>query len=708
MGDHMKKHIRRLTFALVISTTCFMATVAWFHSGKDTSKSTLKSPVARLNENINEVQRKPVKRVIWENISNNDDLFAGEAVRTSAASEAKIVLLKTGATIHLEPDSLVVLEENDKGLSLDFLAGNLFVQGGGENLGDGLTLKTGGGEIKINSADMSLSKDRSGKINLEVHRGSAQLQQGSQTVSIDKDKAAVLSASGLSVDKDRIQILSPKAGETVLLMPSRGEKINLSWQPLPAGYVVEAEVGATRSNLRKLGLSSPGDKNTLAFSQKPGKWFLRLTARSADPNQPQLASSVIPFTVDSKNPPFLIEPLKEASVLKGSPEEPVLFRWVKKHSFQSQVVEVASDPSFKSVIHKKVVDSLTEKVDFPVVDGSYHWRVTGFLKIGEKLEPLSSPAASFTVNSKWEIQPPIPVYPTAGMRLSFLDVQKRGVNFKWKAPPGVKRFQISLHKKAADGLKPIHDQHVNATFTKLSDLVPGQYVWKIASHHEGSGQTKSTEPIEFSIDELARLEWADNLKEEYEFSTPAPSLAAQWKPLMGPYTYRYRVTPEGQAPDANGWKSTKQNFFETAVAEEGRFVAVVEALNGQGLTVSATDAKIFQVKRKPLLPPPIWASETPPVVKADAKGNLSLGWQPVDGATSYLMVLQTPEGEVIEERPITRNLASINRMKPGEYKVQLKSVDGLKRAGPGGEAKIIQVPDTSDIRAPKIKKMKVK
>src|SRR5690606_701016 len=152
----------------------FMGTVFWFESGKPKARRDKKQAVARLNEAINEVQRKPVKRVIWESISRNEDLFPGEAIRTAPNAEAKILFVKTGVTIQLDPDSLVVLEENDKGLSLDFLQGNLFVQStGSQGAGGapgGLTVKTGSGEINLKSADLSLSKDQSGKVNLEVYQ----------------------------------------------------------------------------------------------------------------------------------------------------------------------------------------------------------------------------------------------------------------------------------------------------------------------------------------------------------------------------------------------------------------------------------------------------------------------------------------------------------------------------------------------------------
>ena len=72
------------------------------------------------------------------------------------------------------------------------------------------------------------------------------------------------------------------------------------------------------------------------------------------------------------------------------------------------------------------------------------------------------------------------------------------------------------------------------------------------------------------------------------------------------------------------------------------------------------------------------------------------------------MILENEEGKVVDKKTISRTTASLNRLKPGQYKVKLKSVDGLQRPGEESQPKELVVPAVSDIRAPKIMNMKVK
>jgi len=698
-----------MLIALVISAICSALTWVFFGDWSN-SKSSAKDALATLNESTNEVQRKPRQRVIWESISRNDELFPGEAVRTSSDAEARILIRKNNAIITLEPDSLVVLEENAEGLSLDFLKGNMMVAGGD----GGMTVKTGNGEIKMNSADMSLSKDNNGQVSLEVLKGQAELQQGSQKVSLEKDKAAVLSEKGVAVTQDRLQILTPKANEATLLNLMKGEKATVTWKPLPPGYRVSVDTGRSRNRFERTGLATAaGEAGSMSFSAKQGKWYLRLTADATDSKLPKLAPAIVPFVVDAKSPPALLEPSENAALLRKDSDEPVTFIWMARHNYTSQVLEVASDPMFKAVKEKRELSKGEQTVGVVLPDGFFYWRVTGFLKTAADGAPeaLSSAALPFGLSSNWEVKPPRLLSPVHQQRLSYIDVQRNaGVNMKWQPTPGVKRFHVTVTRQTPAGIKTVLDETLETALAKLIDPPPGSYLWKVAAVDPKDDTEKWSEIYEFTIDELPALEWVEtNPDHIFEYGTPTPSLQAQWKGMtVPPAAYRYRVVADGQPIQDGKWLQTKQTVFDISLPQEGRYLASVEALNTKGEAIAATDVRTFVVKSQPLLPPPKWAEGNPDGFKSDPKGNLSFGWLEVDGAKNYMMVLESEEGQVLEQRIVPRNTASLSRLKPGQYSVKLKSVDNNQRPGPIGEPKKISVPNLSDIRAPKIKTMKVK
>ncbi|MGE3682763.1 MAG: hypothetical protein AB7G93_13645 [Bdellovibrionales bacterium] len=717
----MKRNFWRVFAALVISAGIFLGTRHWYISSQPKHIDSHHKPVARLSESVNEVQRKPVKRVIWENITRNEELYAGEAVRTSPDSEAKLLFLKTGTLIHLEPDSLVVLEENAEGLSLDFLQGNLFVESGGQTPGaaaGGLTLKTGSGEIKLQSgteegkASLALSRDQKGRVNLEVFAGKAQLQQGSKTVSLEKDKATVLTEKGVSAVSERMQLRFPAAGDTILLNLERGERFEPSWEPLPLGYVVTAEIGPTRSRLTPVkGAEAHGEKGKLGFQQKPGKWYLRLTARSTDPARPPLMSLVTPFEIQPKTPPSLLEPKHQSVMLKKTPEEDVQFSWLNRHTFLSQVLEVATDAQFRNTIARANLKSGETAYSASLKDGPYFWRVTGYMETKGKPEPLSSPAAQFTVSSSWEIKPARLLLPANNSSIPFAEAQKDGITFQWEASPGVARYEILVRKQAGEQWKSVFEKQTVANLSRVVRVTPGLYEWHVVSLDSKETKGKLSDTFRFTVEDQPQIEWVrSEPRVEYEFTTPTPSLRAEWKPVSGSVaSYRFRVKPTESVSDSEvRWTTTKQTMFDIPLPAEGAYESVVEAVNSKGQVIAQSAPKVFEVKRRPLLPPPQWLAQTPDVLKSDARGNLTFGWEQVEGADHYLLIVENSQGQLLQRTTVERNTASLKRLKPGQYQVRVQSVDALKRPGPNGEVKKIEVPDTSDIRAPKIKALKVK
>jgi hypothetical protein len=263
---------------------------------------------------------------------------------------------------------------------------------------------------------------------------------------------------------------------------------------------------------------------------------------------------------------------------------------------------------------------------------------------------------------------------------------------------------------AANSWKIIYDQETETGLVRLNDLTPGAYQWKVSSVDEKSGTSKSSPSWRFQIDQIPKLEWA--LKESpinFAFTSPTPTLKAAWQPLeKPPASYRYKISGDQQKLETQNWSTTKQNLFDVSLPAEGRDEAVVEAVNAKGQVIAQSEVKVFTVKRQPLLPAPMWGANTPEILKSDGKGNITFSWEQVTGAQRYLMVIESHEGKVVEQKEIQRNTASIKRLKPGEYRVQVQTIDEFKRPGPGSEKRKIEVPAVSDIRAPKIKAMKVK
>lgn len=709
----MKRYFRRLFTAFLISTGCYLLTYLWYQNVSNVKQTRHnESPVAKLSVAVNDVQRKPIARVIWEEITQNEDLYAGEAIRTSASSEARILFIENGTEIELEPESLIVLEKTDDGIALDFLKGNLLVKSkkGTESNGGSIKLKSGDNEIKLNNADLSLSKSDKGKVDLEVFSGTAELQQDGKSTVLDKTKAGTLGEGGLTVDQNRIQVVSPTPGTPVYIDPRLREKVPFAWQKLPPGYSVFVERGDDRSTLyRNEKLFSSGESGSLDVPTKVGKYFFRLVATSTNPELPELRSKTFSVEVLTKSPPIILQPEENEQIVIKQNQSTLKLKWVSKNPFEDIVVEISKDPALREKI---LTEPLNSKLNFGEVEfkqqGAFFMRLTGFMKINGKLEPLSSPVIPFTVKLGVDLIPPKLKSPTPDQNLTFQQVSEQGLFLSWENVPGISNYRLRVQNSQKE---MVVDRVVNTNPMRLNDVKPGLYRWSVASVSSEDKVSKYAPLRNFTVDEMPRVLWVGGPDpSQYFYWTKEPSLLAYWqKNVDGVVKWQVRWSEEGQMISDQKWKEVSAPLLKTEVPKDGKVQVEVEGLNAESKVIARSSIKTFTVVAQALLPAPQFADTLPEILKADRRGDLAVEWSQVEGAKQYKLEVLSEDGQkVITEKVVERTTASLTKLPPGNYKVTVKAIDQYDRDGDSAEAKGLDVPKKSAIRAPKIKTLKVK
>ncbi len=707
----MLDYTSRLLTAFIISTSCFLATVLWYRSAQKQDLGQVgKTPIARLDAVVNEVQRKPLARVIWEKVSRDQQLYSGEAIRTSLSSTARIVFEDSGTIIDLEPESLVVLELN----SLDFKQGNLLVKNSGTGQGgaSSLVLKSGDNRIDLKNAELSLSKTESGSVDLEVFKGQLEVQRGTQTVVLDKTKAGTLSETGLDITQNRIQVRSPLPGDLLYINAEKREPILFQFEKLPAGYKVFLERGPNRTRLGRVeDIPAEGPNGELKIPLKVGRYYWRLVAESEDPKLERLESSVFPLIVEAKSAPLVLEPIENAQLVVPAQNPKIDIRWASRSQFENFLVEFATDPNLKTVIKQEYVDNKLSFAEIPLTQsGTLYMRLTGFIKIKDKLEPVSSEIRKFQLKVGIDLIPPKLRSPLPAQNITFQQVTNQGLLLSWDEVAGIEDFQITIEANKKDGSELFLEQKTSTVPFRLSEIPSGTYSWFVQSIGPDKKISASSEKRSFTISDMPRLEWADSGARQYPYITPQPSLMLGWKSSpIAVSKWRYRYALSSQMKASTPWLETKQTQFSAQLPEDGTYSVEVEGLDEKGRTISKTDLREIQVVQKPLLPGPRFSKDLPEVLQADRRGDLSLQWENVEGASLYRIFIKDESGqEVLRESPSDRNIASIKKLKPGKYKVHVQAVDEYKRDGAEGEVRDLEVPKTSDIKAPTFKKLNVK
>lgn len=368
----MNRNLRRLLIAFTVSCACYFGTWFWYQKGKTASADNSNSkPIARLQSHINEVQRKPIARVIWENISKNETLFVGETIRTSANSEATISFLGTNTMIELEPDSMIALEEGQGSFALNFLKGNMFLRKKEGDVVTGeeqkeLVVKVGNNKVNLSNAEVSLSKRGKGPVDLQVFSGQAKVDNQGKTVTLDKSTIGKLKEDSIEKDKVLIEIISPQANSEMYSEPSQLKNVTFTWKPIDDNYEMKLRWGHNRKSFNKQVTTSVAAKDgKITQSVRPGKLYWQLEAIPKDPNQASVKSPIYKNKIIPKKGTILLEP-KNQEKLPLEKDDLVPFSWTHQMELVEPTLQISEDPQFKKVILTKNLEENESNFSFNI------------------------------------------------------------------------------------------------------------------------------------------------------------------------------------------------------------------------------------------------------------------------------------------------------------------------------------------------------
>ncbi len=630
----MQSKLRRWMWAILLSGSCFGATLFWYHStAVNTLSTTSEKPIAYVVKIVDEIQRRPATRLLWQGVATGDPLYNGESVRTSQLGEVRIQF-RDGKEIDLEPESLMVLSAEKGQVSLDLLEGGLVVDSKSKSTeagSDQLVLKSASGQIDISQAKAAISRGNGTNVEVQVLEGSAKIKdQNGATRTVQQGSASQI-GNAIQDKKFEIISLNPKSGDRIFLDPEGDLESNFEWQALPKSARVELVMGPARKQLSKVAElnvvanSSPA-ANKIKAKVAFGKSFWQLNAY--DPNSNVLIgqSNLLRTEWAPRFPPTAVFPLNLAEMRTTEPRAIINLQW-QAGELQPQVaVELSNDPNLRKKIISKVVTGIETLATPPLPHGTYYWRLTAFYR--DTKQPFIGKTLSFTVRSddKKVAVAPLPPPPLA---------------INWTVPEDLSQ-QMYIDKPVLD----------------LS--------WTVENPE--------------SVDAFKLI-----LKDAQNPS--APPIAVETK------------------IEKNNGNPLKNAETKIPLTKPGRFIASIEAYDKDGKKLGQSATRNFESSALPLLKSPRWTNAQPEVV-ATLDGQAQVAWEKVDGAKEYVFSVLR-EGKEIQTKRMRGTDFSFRNLLPGEYQVNLTSVDNYGRISSEPSTKKIVVPDKSGLKAPSLKKIKV-
>ena len=694
----MRSQLTRILIAIIFSGLIWFSTEAWYYTQKKVHNRSNKQTdaIARLKSHTNEVQRKPVARVIWQDLSSNELLYSGESIRTSNNGYAKIAFNDDNTVVELEPQSMIILERASDGLSLNYLEGQVVVENNSN-----LKVKANNQTIDVSKAKLSLSKSKDNNVNLDIFSGQATVKDNTgKNVKLDSTTSGELSDKGVQTQKKLLQIIQPKHSENLSLHPSIKHNVMVKWKPIKNLTNLKVLVGQDRQNLSPTSYQYLKDGLMTKFPN--GKVFWKVVGKY---NNTDVESKIYTNTVNYLLPPEVIHPLQEAQI-SLSQSSKVYTSWINPGSMERLYLEVSNKPDFKSPFIKQYLNQQDSLQDLNInKKGSYYLRITGFTQVNKNWEALRSDTVKFYVIEPTVLKSPELIAPTNNYTTNSAEIFKNKLNFKWKPEKIAKSYELIIRDTNSNAIQKFQTKATNFT---LADIKSGSYEWTVISVN---GDQKSAYDTWYSFaveNKSIGLAWNMKRSDTLWYITKSPNVTLKWTPLSNK-DIRYEVTWQNNTnQQTQDWTSTQNTTnHKLNLPKDDNYSFRVRGLNPKGKVIAITPVLTANVKMLPLLSEPKILPENQSIIQSNASGEVYLNWTKIDKAKEYELTLINSDGSKVTSSLTNQTEKTLKGLKPGSYTVQIKTIDSFNRSSQKTAEKQINVPDLSNITPPKLKGISV-
>lgn len=595
-------NFKRLFTAAILSSSVFGATYYWYkHSEVRYSYSGDERALAYVGKVIEDIQRRPASRLLWQSVETGEALYNGEAIRTPSNGEVRIQFANSDRYIDLEADSLIVIKQSEGDIALDLMEGSLFVNaktGSGEAETMGLVLNSGGSKVDLSNASATLSRGSNNKLDLQVLDGKASVKDKSgKSQELKSGDSGALGQEGLVFNQDSLKIQSPIPSKIIYRLPETSGSVRFQWSGFPQNSKVQLWTGSTRKSLQLSKTTSDLTANELEHNINLGKFYWKLVATNEQGKilgeSPVYRNEILP-----RMTPAVIFPQADAKIPVTTDLFDLSFKWQKTDQTQSMTLEVWSDENLQQLVTEK---NFTVEDNFTVPslkEGSYYWRLNTRFIDDEK--PFIGKVEKFTIYKQILQKTKAQVDVAWGMDESEntqFFISEPQLNLKWNAskPEEVAQWRLKIIDEAL-GLDQQIVKQFDSNQSQLPVAKPGRYIASIEALDKEGDVIGSALPRKIEVSPLPLLPTPQFVNEGTNLQASNDGkMDLQWKETPGAKEYILSIFK-------NGKELRKSNYSKSSTSLKnlmpGEYEVQLQAVDIHGRPSEGSDTRKIIVPDK--------------------------------------------------------------------------------------------------------------
>lgn len=592
---------KRLFTAAMLSSTVFGATYYWYkHSEVRYSYSGDEKALAYVGKIVDDIQRRPASRLLWQSVETGEALYNGEAIRTPSNGEVRIQFANSERYIDLEADSLIVIKQSEGDIALDLMEGSLFVNakgGASEGTEPGLVLTSDGNKVDLSNASATLSKGSNNKIDLQVLEGKASIKDKSgKSQELGSGDAGALGQDGLVFRQDSIQIITPTPSKTIYRYADADSNLDFKWSGFPNDSEITLWIGNSRKNLKPVMTLAPNAKPEAQVPLNIGKYYWKLSAKSPA-GQSIGETPIYKNEISTRLTPAVLFPQVDAQIPIQTDFFDMAFKWQSTDQTENVTLEVWEDEQLKKLVTQKSFakeDSFT----LPALkEGTYYWRLSALFF--EDKNPYVGKIQKFSIYKQILAKPKIQV-DVAWNAEATKDIQyyveQPKLDLKWEAnlPEQVANYRLKVLNENGD-TEPVQIKQTKENQNSIPLPKPGRYIASIEALDAngeviGTSAPKTIQSAELPLLPPPQFDGDISVQASNDGKTEL-----QWKEIPGAKEYVLSIFK-------NGKEIRKTNYSKNTTALKnlmpGEYEVRLQALDNYGRASEIGEAKKILVPDK--------------------------------------------------------------------------------------------------------------
>jgi hypothetical protein len=585
-------------------------------------------------------QRKYSRHAVWEDLAQTEPIYNNDTIRTGEKSEA-VVRIKDGSEFTLNENSMVLVSMGGDQFNIEFNQGSLTANRDNVS-GDGiqkLNIMTGGTTVTIDKSTVNVSKEKGQELSLVVNKGDALVKTGSmeKTVTVDQKAVVMLQSSTVQVEKQAIVLLSP-GHDQYFISGGPAETVQFSWKPVEMeGDLFLEVIPGIPGRMKTVKKQVEGTSHPVSIAGGEYQW--RVAVRDRKTNKYE-SSETRRFSVIQREPVNLVSPAPNALFHYRTKPQMINFKWSENRMASGYSLVIGLDREMKQVFRSFNTTEGTVSTD-TLAGGTYYWKVTAESGISSAASAGESETRKLVIARIEEVNPPEPVYPPDGRRLSKKVLEKKNLEFSWRRNPEVVESEIEIARDA-EFSNIYHREVKKPAFLMLrKDITPGTYFWRITGILEDRTRTRPSPHWTFSVIQGGVIELL--APSDREIVVPrdddkSPGIRFSWRRMdvEGKFTIQVARDREFKALEID--KQVAGYFAEIPRLAQGNYYWRVFMVEEDGSILMKSPERALTVEDR-LDAPVMISPANGRVVTMDSKNSLSFSWNAIAGADAYRLEL---------------------------------------------------------------------